>query len=483
MTGSGTVRNYACLVAGERLTTKSAVPVLDPYTEPVIGEAAEGDRSTVDAAVATAVAAQEEWARTPLSTRRRVLDLAADILDERRDELVDLAIADTGARRPVAAELQVGAPITRLRAWARQPDDVLGWAAADRDGLGGRVTRTPVGVVGCISPSNFPMHSISGKVAPALFAGNTVVMKPAPQDPLLVSALAAALNSALAAENAPAGAVNLVLGTGPETGAALAAHPDARAISFTGSTAVGTAIYRSGAESMKRLLLELGGKGALIVRHDADLDSVIAAVTRTWTIQAGQVCLTPARILADRRIHDDLLARLRAALAELVHGDPRDATTTVGPLVSADQQARVTALTDTARREGATVETASGVPSHGWFHPATLVSDCRPEQTVMQEDVFGPVLCVMPTSDDDEAVDAANSTRYGLTDYVFSRNVHEAEAVAGRLDTAQVAINTVRRHPDLPFGGNKASGLGRSGGTYALDSYTDLRAVVTAESH
>ncbi|MFF5261689.1 aldehyde dehydrogenase family protein [Actinomadura viridis] len=476
------VQDYPCLVAGERLTTGSATPVLDPYTQHVIGEAAEGDRGAVDAAVAAAAAAQEEWARTPLATRRRVLDRAADILDEQRDELIDLAIADTGARRPVAAELQVGAPISRLRAWARQADDLLGWTAPGKNGLGGRVARAPVGVVGCISPSNFPMHSISGKVAPALFAGNTVVMKPAPQDPLLVSALAEALNAALAAENAPAGAVNLVLGTGPETGAALAEHPGVKAISFTGSTAVGTAIYRAGAESMKRLLLELGGKGALIVRYDADLDAVITAVTRTWTIQAGQVCLTPARILADRRVHDDLLARLRTVLAGLVHGDPRDAATTVGPLVSADQRDRVTALVDSARREGATVETASGVPPHGWFHPATLVTGCQPEQIVMQEEVFGPVLCVMPTSDDDEAVAAANSTRYGLTDYVYSRNLHDAEAVAARLATAQVAINTVQRRPDFPFGGNKASGLGRSGGTYALDSYTDLQAVVTAEN-
>jgi phenylacetaldehyde dehydrogenase len=472
---------FPCWVAGERLATAVTAPLVDPYTEAVIAEVVEGDRAAVDAAVTAAAEAQAEWAATPLEVRRRVLGRTADILESRRDELIELAITDTGARRSVAAELQVGAPIGRFRTWSTMPDELLEVPVADTGGLAGRVTRAPVGVVACISPSNFPMHAISGKVAPALFAGNTVVLKPAPPDPLLVHAMVDALYEALAAEGAPAGAVNLIVGGGAETGAALASHPQVRAVSFTGSTAVGTAIYQSAAPSMKRLLLELGGKGALIVRPDADLDAVVAAVSRTWTVQAGQVCLTPARILADRRIHDELVARLRGVLAGLVHGDPRAAATTVGPLVSADQRDRVAALVDSARTEGAKVETGGDIPSHGWFHPATLITDCTPALTVMQEEAFGPVLCVMETADDDEAVAAANATRYGLSDYVFSRDLDTAGRLAQRLAAAQVGINTIARRTDLPFGGNKSSGLGRSGGTYALDVYTDLHAVVTAQ--
>lgn len=472
---------FPCWVAGERLTTSVTSPVFDPYTEAVIGEVVDGDRAAVDAAVAAAVEAQAEWAATPLEVRRRVLGRTADILNARRNELVELAIADTGARRSIAAELQVGAPIGRFRTWSSMPDELLEVPVEDTAGLAGRVTRAPVGVVACISPSNFPMHAISGKVAPALFAGNTVVLKPAPPDPLLVHAMVEALYEALAAEGAPAGAVNLIVGGGADTGAALANHPGVRAVSFTGSTAVGTAIYQSSAPSMKRLLLELGGKGALIVRRDADLDAVVAAMSRTWTVQAGQVCLTPARILADRQVHDELIDRLRDVLAGLIHGDPRDATTTVGPLISADQRGRVATLVDSARSEGAKVETAGEIPQHGWFHPATLITDCTPGNTVMQEEAFGPVLCVMATANDDEAVMAANSTRYGLSDYIFSRDLDAAGRIAQRLASAQVGINTVARRADLPFGGNKSSGLGRSGGTYALDSYTDLHAVVTAQ--
>jgi len=232
---------------------------------------------------------------------------------------------------------------------------------------------------------------------------------------------------------------------------------------------------------MKRLLLELGGKGAVIVRHDADLDAVLTAVTRTWTVHAGQVCLTPARLLVDRTVHDELVQRLLDRLATLTYGDPRDPDTDVVPVISAVQRDRVASLVASARAEGATVHQAENIPDHGYFHPATLVTDCRPDQTVMQEEAFGPVLCVMPTASDAEAIEVANSTRYGLTDYIFTRDADAAKAIAAQLRSAQVGVNTVARHPDLPFGGNRASGLGRSGGTYALDTYTNLQAIAVRE--
>ncbi|MEU8308135.1 aldehyde dehydrogenase family protein [Actinomadura sp. NPDC048955] len=469
----------AHLIAGDRLSTGSTYEITDPYTERVIAVVADGDRTAAGAAVAAAADARDAWAATPVEARRRVLGRAGELLEARRGELVDLAIADTGARRAVAEQTQVDAALARLRHWSALPADLLTVPAEPvASGLAGTVTRTPVGVVGCISPYNFPLLAMVGKIAPALFAGNTVVMKPAPQDPLLVVALTEALNEALRAEGAPAGAVNLVTGAGAEPGAALVDHPEVGAISFTGSTVVGTEIYRSAAPGMKRLLLELGGKGALVVRADADLDAAVAGATRAWTVHSGQICVTPARIIADTSVHDELVDRLRTALDGLVHGDPRDPATTTVPLISGVQRDRVAALVAGARAEGATVHTAANVPDHGYFHPATLVTDVGPDATVMQEEAFGPVICVTPATSDDEAVAISNSTRYGLTDQIYSRDLDAAHRMAARLAAAQVGINTCARRADLPFGGTKASGLGRSGGTHALDSYTDLHATV-----
>lgn len=469
-------------VGGDEIFTPDTYTVLDPTTELPIAEVAECGTDLAGAAAEAAAAASPAFADLPLFTRKAVLALTADRLDARREELIELAVADTGARTAVAAEVQVGRAIDRLRYWATQGEDRLVLPSPDqRDGIGATIERTPVGVIACISPYNFPLLAMVGKAAPALFAGNTVVLKPAPQDPLLVAALSDALTLALRELNAPAGAVNLVLGSGAEAGAALVAHPAVGAVSFTGSTGVGIDIYRNAAPGMKRLLLELGGKGAVIVREDADVDQVATAVSRTWTVQAGQVCLTPARILADAKVHDALVDRLLTLRADLRHGDPRHPETTVGPLISAAQRETVTRLVDTAEHEGCEVHRKADLPEIGFHHPATLVTGCSPENTLMREEAFGPVLCVMRTSGDDEAVEAANSTHYGLSDYIFSDDTDYARRLARRLRSAQIGINTVARHPDAPFGGNKASGLGRSGATFALDSYTDLRTVTRPE--
>lgn len=477
MTVHTTVATHPHRVAGEPVTDGGTYPVYDPYTEQLIAQVADGGRTVADAAATAATAAWPAWAATPVEVRRRVIGRAGELLQERRDELVEVAIADTAARRAVAEATQVDAAIGRLREWSTTPADVLELPVEGAaGGIGGRITRTPVGVVACISPYNFPLLAMVSKVAAALFAGNTVVMKPAPQDPLLVIELAEAFTAALRAENAPAGAVNLVTGAAPEPGAALVEHPAVQAVSFTGSTVVGTEIYRSAAPTMKRLLLELGGKGALVVRADADLDAAVDAATRAWTVHSGQICLTPARVIVDRGVHDEVVDRMRAVMRSLVYGDPRDRATTTVPLISPVQRERVAALVGTARSEGAEVVASPSVPEQGWFSPATMVLGARPEMTVMQEEAFGPVVCVTATDSDEQAIAIANSTRYGLSDAVYSRDEQAAEAIGARLQAAQVGINTTARRPDLPFGGNKASGLGRSGGRFALDSYTDLRA-------
>ncbi|MGH3251063.1 MAG: aldehyde dehydrogenase family protein, partial [Trebonia sp.] len=399
-------------------------------------------------------------------------------------DLIDLAIADTGARLAVATVTQVDAAIARLAEWSRQPAALLTMPdPAGGPGVRTTVRRVPVGVVGCISPYNFPLLAMVGKAAPALFAGNAVVLKPAPQDPLLVTALARALIDGVRRVGAAPGVVNLITGAAPEAGAAVVAHPAVGAVSFTGSTVVGQQISRDAAPALKPLLLELGGKGAVIVRADADPRSVAEAVARTWTIQSGQVCLTPARLLADDAVHDDLVAALRRILAGLRLGDPRDPDVTVGPLISAAQRARVTALTDGARDEGCEVVQAGTVPGTGYFTAPALVLGCRPDNTIMREEVFGPVLSVMRTRDDEEAIAAANSTRYALYDYVFSADVARARDLAARLRAAQVGVNTTKRNMAAPFGGNRGSGFGRSGGRYSLNLCTTLQAVTEPADH
>lgn len=463
-------------IGGEPHTTGRWYDVLDPATEAVLAAVTDCTPADVDAAALAAAQAFPAWAGTGLDRRRAVLAAAARRLDERRAELVDLAVRDTGALVGIAATTQVGAAIARLEQWAAMPDDLLE-VAGPRAGatLTSTVRRAPVGVVACISPYNFPLLAMVGKVVPALFAGNAVVMKPAPQDPLLVVALAQALRDGLAEAGAPAAAVNLVTGSSGELGAALVDHPRIGAVSFTGSTAVGIAIHRAAAPAMKPLLLELGGKGAVVVRADADPDHVVRSITRTWTVQSGQVCLTPARIIADEAVHDQIVAGLRRELAGLVIGDPHDPATTVGPVISAAQRARVDELVGTAVAEGCVVQRRDDLPGRGFYAAPTLVTGASAGSTIVREEVFGPVLAVLACRGDDEAVAMANGTRYALTDYVFSADVDAARAVADRLDAAQVGVNTTQRHADAPFGGNRASGIGRSGGAWSLDHCTTIR--------
>jgi acyl-CoA reductase-like NAD-dependent aldehyde dehydrogenase len=468
-------------IDGEAYAPGHWYETIDPTTEKPIAAVADCGAAEVDAAARAAAVAAPSWAALPAGRRAEALGHAARSLAEQRAELIDLAIADTGARRAVAAATQVDAAIARLAEWSRQPAALLALpsppAPPDGPGVRTRVRRVPVGVVGCISPYNFPLLAMVGKAAPALFAGNAVLLKPAPQDPLLVTALAQALIDGVRRVGAPAGVVNLITGAGAQAGAAVVAHPAVSAVSFTGSTVVGQQISRDAAPALKPLLLELGGKGAVIVRADADPRDVAEAVARTWTIQSGQVCLTPARLLADDAVHDDLVRELRAILDGLRLGDPRDPDVTVGPLISAAQRDKVAALTARARDEGCEVIEAGQVPGTGYFAPPALVLGCHPDNEIMQEEVFGPVLSVMRTHGDEEAVAAANSTRYALYDYVFSADVARAGELAARLRSAQVGVNTTRRNMAAPFGGNRGSGLGRSGGHYSLDLCTTLQAV------
>jgi phenylacetaldehyde dehydrogenase len=333
-----------------------------------------------------------------------------------------------------------------------------------------------VGVVACITPYNFPLVNMAGKVGPALAMGNTVVVKPAPQDPLAVLRFADAVTEA----GFPPGVVNIVTGSGAEVGEALVASPQVDMTSFTGSTAVGRRIGEVAGRDMKRLLLELGGKGAGVVFDDADVSTAVGAISSTWAFHSGQICTAPTRVLAQRGIHDQIVAGLQAAAARLKVGDPLAPDTVVGPVISAAQRDRIEAHVRSGVEEGATLLAGGSRPdvSPGFYVAPTLLVDAKPGMRVVQEEIFGPVVVVLAFDDEDEAVALANSTEFGLNDYVFTADTARGLRVARQLRSGSVAINTAQQSPEAAFGGFKQSGVGRDRGSFALHAYSELQSIV-----
>jgi acyl-CoA reductase-like NAD-dependent aldehyde dehydrogenase len=469
-------------------------PVVDPSTEQVVGRAPEASAADVEAAVAAAREAFEGWSRTSPAERAAVLDRIADVLLARIDDFVPLLQAETGATIRVASAMQVPVAAERFRRYARGalepgvsalvPQPVAATPLAAGGLTSAVAARRPVGVVGCITSYNFPIVNLAGKLAPALAAGNTVVAKPAPQDPLGCLKLGEVFEEA----GAPPGIFNVVTGSGAATGAALVASPDIDMISFTGSTAVGRRIAADGGLTMKRMLLELGGKGAGIVLEDADLRAAVSAVGSTWSFHSGQICTAPTRVLVHESRHDEVVAGLAAYAAALTVGDPLSPDTVVGPVITALHRDRVEGCIAGALAEGARLvcggtrkEHGDGFPvfpDTGFYVAPTLLADVTPAMAIAREEVFGPVVVVIPFRDEEEAVAIANSTEFGLYDYVFSTDTARAYALAARLRTGHVGINTAQRNMEAPFGGFKQSGVGRDGGSYGLQAYSELQAVI-----
>lgn len=448
--------------------------IRNPATGETVGKAPDHGTERAASAAADARAAQAAWAAVPLAKRAALLERVAGELERRRDRLIEGAIAEIGATRPVAEQLHVDAAIDRIRRAASVDPGVFTLDHGDEAGLRAVVERRPVGPVACIAPFNFPLLAMAAKVAPALVAGNPVVMKPAPQDPLLVVELA----GAFAAAGAPPGVVNLVVGRDPALGAALVESPDIAMISFTGSTAVGQQIHAAAGATMKRLLLELGGKGALVVADAGVLPQAIEGVARTYRIQSGQVCLAPTRLLVPRELRDDAIDRIRSVLRDCPVGDPRDPDTIVGPLVDEAQAARVRGFLARAREAGAHLVHEGSPAGPGAFVDPVLVVGAEPAAEIAQHEVFGPVVVVLEHNGDDDAVRIANGTMYGLHDYVYAADIDRARSIARRLEAGGVSINTTARHPSAPFGGTALSGIGRAGGgIHAVHAYTELHTI------
>jgi acyl-CoA reductase-like NAD-dependent aldehyde dehydrogenase len=476
------------LIGGEwRPASGGTYDIVNPSTEEVVGVAPQ---ATPEDALEAAKAAKDAfwtWSRTTPQERSELLRRAGELLAKHNDELVPLVQAETGATQKVASSMQVPVAIGRFDRYARgalepnqiplppqvMPDTPL----APGGVVGAVVNRAPVGVVACIASYNFPLTNMAGKVAPALAMGNCVIMKPAPQDPLNIIDLAAILEEA----GFPPGVVSIITGSGADAASALVESPDVDMVSFTGSTQVGIKIAEAGAKTMKRNLMELGGKGAAIVFDDADLGAAVAGIASTWAFHSGQICTAPTRVLAQRGIYNQLMDVLTQTANSLKVGNPLDEDTIVGPLISAAQRDRVESYIKGGVDQGAELLAGGGDRpdiATGYYVKPTLLAECRTDMTVVQEELFGPVVVALPFDDEEEAIALANSSAFGLYDYVWSKNAARAFEVAKRLRTGNVGVNTTQRNHETPFGGFKLSGVGRDGGSFGLHCYSEMQSII-----
>ncbi len=419
-----------------------------------------------------------------MAERCATLARIADVLDAHRDELVPLVQAETGATMRVTKTMQVPQAAARFRRYAQVesnlvpiPPAVMPTTALAPGGIVGAVEhRAPVGVVAAIAAYNFPVTNMAGKIAPALAMGNTVVVKPPTQDPLGVIRMVELFEEA----GLPPGVVNTVSANTVEAAEAITASPDVDMISFTGSTAVGCRIAEVGGRQMKRLLLELGGKGAAIVFDDANLKDVISNVSSTWTFHSGQICTSPTRVVVQRGVYDELVGKLSGMAPHLKVGDPLERDTVVGPVISGAHRERVEALVATATAEGATLAVGGSRPDidTGFYVAPTLLVDATNQMTVAREEAFAPVITVIPFDTEDEAIAIANDSDYGLYNYVFTADSGRGMEVAKLLRSGNVGINTLQRNHEAAFGGFKYSGVGRDGGSWGLHAYSEMQSIM-----
>ena len=454
------------------------IPVINPHDNSTLAEISEASPADVDRAVSAARKAFPAWKRLSASDRGHLLLKLADAIDADSDSLAQLEAMDTG--HPIRDVLRLDVPRTAaaFRYFGGIADKVEGRVIPVDAGLLNYVKREPIGVVGAIVPWNFPLLFCSWKMGPALAAGNTIVMKPAEITPLTALRIAR-----LAAEvGFPPGVVNIVPGYGHSAGQHLAEHPGVGKIAFTGSTAVGRKIVQASAGNLKRVQLELGGKGANIVFDDADLDSAVHGSAFAIFHNQGQACIAGSRLLLHDAIADAFLERFVALAKSIRLGNPLDPATEMGPLTSAQHRDRVLAYVDVAKEQGSTILAGGAAPTDpalaaGCYVQPTVVT-AEAADRVCQEEVFGPFVTITRFRDEAEVIDLANSTSYGLGGGLWTTNLQRAHRVADAMYSGMVWINTYKRvHPGSPFGGVGESGYGREMGFEALHEYTEAKSV------
>ncbi|WP_116244664.1 aldehyde dehydrogenase family protein [Nocardiopsis sp. FIRDI 009] len=451
--------------------------VLNPATEQVIDTVPAGSTEDVDAAVKAASAALPAWSALTPGQRVTHLAKALELYNARVDDIAVVLTRDMGAPVGFARKVQAGLPALMFRTFVDLVEEVGDrYFEGERQG-NSLIVREPVGVVGAITPWNYPLHQIVLKVVPALLAGNTVVLKPSEVAPLSAYALTEVLHEA----GLPAGVFNLVSGTGPVVGEAIAAHPRVDMVSFTGSTRAGTRVSQVAAETVKRVALELGGKSPNVVLPDADLTQAVKRGVADVMRNTGQSCNALTRMLVHRDSYEEAVRLAAESAARYVPGDPEDEATRMGPLVSAAQLDRVRDYVRLGVEEGARLVTGGADPvegrERGYYVSPTVFADVRNDMRIAQEEIFGPVLALIPYDTEEEAVAIANDTVYGLNAAVWSGDPDRALAVARRLRAGQVEVNGGALNPRAPFGGYKRSGNGREWGLAGLDEFCEVKSI------
>jgi acyl-CoA reductase-like NAD-dependent aldehyde dehydrogenase len=473
-----TEREYGLFIDGELREPASGEirELREPATGVAIARAAMAGNEDIDRAVAAARAALDgAWGKTPATERSRLLHALADAIQANRKELAELETRNVGkAISSVKGEVATAAENFRFFATA------LATIAGRSHPIGGSLLfyslREPVGVCAQIVPWNYPVMMTAWKLAPALAAGCTVVLKPDPQTPLTALRL-----GELATEvGIPPGVVNIVPGDGPTTGAYLVSHPGVDKVSFTGSTRTGSEVMRLASEPVKRISLELGGKSPNIVFADANLDDAVPSSAYAIYYSAGQSCDARSRILVEESVYDEFVSRLADAAGRVKVGDPLDAETQMGSLISQAHRDKVHGYVEQGRAEGAEVVTGgSPMDGDGAFYPATILAQVSSPMAVAQEEIFGPVVVAIPFSDEKEAIAIANDSQYGLVGTVWSQDPARGHRVAARLKTGLVGINMpYTAFPGIPFGGYKQSGFGRETALETLDMYLESKGVI-----
>ena len=452
---------------------KKTIDVLSASTEEVMGRIPEGDAADVQAAVAAARRAFDGWAATPVAERAAFLKKIQEGLKARTDDIARTIAGEVGMPLKLSTLIQAGSPIGTFGLYAR----MLGDFAFEEKVGHSLVVREPIGVVAAITPWNYPLHQIAAKVAPALAAGCTVVLKPSEVAPLNAFILADVIDSV----GLPAGAFNLVTGFGPVVGEALVTHPEVDMVSFTGSTRAGKRVSELASQTVKRVALELGGKSASVILDDADLAAAVRGTVNACFLNSGQTCTAHTRMLVPEARYAEAAKLAAEAAAKFTVGDPFAETSKLGPVISAAQRDRVQDFIRTGIAEGA--ELLCGGPdapaglSKGYYVQPTVFGRVKPGSTLEQEEIFGPVLSIVTYKDEDEAARIANGTPYGLAGGVWAGSDERAIAFARRMRTGQVDINGGVFNALAPFGGYKQSGNGRELGKYGLEEFLEYKAL------
>lgn len=451
----------------------AAIPVENPATQEILGTVPAGTAEDVTRAVAAARAAFPAWSATSASERAGFLRLLEQALASREEEIARTISLEMGSPMRLSSRVQAPLPRTVITAYA----DLVETYDFEESVVNTLVTREAAGVVGAITPWNYPLHQITNKLAPALAAGCTFVLKPSEISPFVAYQLFDALDEI----GLPPGVVNLVPGYGQPVGETLAGHPDIDVISFTGSERAGVRVAELAARNVTRVALELGGKSANVILDDADLKTAVKVGVANAFMNAGQTCVALTRMLVPEDRYEEAVQLAAGFARDYSMGDPLSPETKLGPVVSQAQRERIYALITTAIAEGARLVTGSAespeAPSTGYFVEPTILADVEPNSTIAQEEVFGPVLSMLSYKDDDHAAEIANNSRFGLSGGVWSADPDRALAFARRIRTGNVDINGARYNPIAPFGGYKKSGLGREMGKEGLEEFLEVKSI------